>query len=123
VGDLNKLLRGEPALHQQQFSMDGFEWVDLNKRAESVISFKRKGKKKGDDLLVILNMTPVVRNDWQVEVIGKPYSVEIFNSDGAIYWGSGNVFNPEIRCELVDKTQKKYRITVNLPALAGIILK
>ncbi len=123
VSDLNKLLRQESALHHNQFSMDGFEWVDLNHRAESVIVFKRKGKKKGDDLLVVLNMTPIVRQDWVIEVIGKPYTAEIFNSDSTIYWGAGIVYNPEVRCELIDKAQKKYRVTVNLPALAGIILK
>ena len=123
VGELNRLLKSEPALHQNQFNMDGFEWVDLNHRAESVIVFKRKGKKKADTLLVILNMTPVVRNDWEIYVSGKIYKQELFNSDKAIYWGTGNVFNPEIRSELVDKGQKKYRITVNLPALGGIILK
>ena len=123
VSDLNKLLRQESAMHFNQFSMDGFEWVDLNHRAESVIVYKRKGKKKGDDLLVILNMTPLVRQDWSIEVIGKPYSAEIFNSDRTIYWGAGVVFNPEVRCELIDKAEKKYRVTVNLPALAGLILK
>ena len=123
VADLNKLLQSETALHHNQFKMDGFEWVDLDHRAETVIVFKRKGKKKGDDLLIILNMTPVVRNDWPIEVIGKAYTEEIFNSDKTIYWGTGDVFNPNLRCELVDKGQKKYRVTVNLPALAGIILK
>lgn len=123
VGELNRLLKSEPALYQNQFNMDGFEWVDLNHRAESVMAFKRKGKKKADDLLVILNMTPVVRNDWEIYVSGKIYKQEIFNSDKTIYWGTGNVFNPEIRSELVDKGQKKYRVTVNLPALGGIILK
>lgn len=123
VGELNRLLKSEPALYQNQFNMDGFEWVDLNHRAESVMVFKRKGKKKTDDLLVILNMTPVVRNDWEIYVSGKLYKQEIFNSDKITYWGTGNVFNPEIRSELVDKGQKKYRVTVNLPALGGIILK
>ena len=123
VGELNRLLKSEPALYQNQFNMDGFEWVDLNHRAESVMAFKRKGKKKADNLLVILNMTPVVRNDWEIYVSGKLYKQEIFNSDKTIYWGTGNVFNPEIRSELVDKGQKKYRVTVNLPALGGIILK
>ena len=68
-------------------------------------------------------MTPVVRNDWEIFVSGKAYKEEIFNSDSEKYWGSANVFNPDIRCELVDKGQKMYRLTVNLPALAGIILK
>lgn len=123
VADLNKVLRDEPALFSNQFSQDGFEWVDLNHRQESVMVYRRKGKKKADDLLVILNMTPVVRNDWAIEVSGKAYNEEIFNSDKTIYWGTGNVYNPEIRCELIDKAQKKYRLIVNLPALAGIILK
>jgi 1,4-alpha-glucan branching enzyme len=57
VGDLNKLLKAEPGLHKKQFSIDGFEWVDLDHRAESVIVFKRKGETVADDLLIILNMT------------------------------------------------------------------
>jgi len=123
ISELNSLLKSEPALHQNQFNEEGFEWVDLDNRAESIIVFKRKGKKKADDLLVILNMTPVVRNDWDIYTNGKKYAREIFNSDKVIYWGTGKVYNPDIRTELVDKNQKKYRVTVNLPALGGIILK
>ncbi|MEO7924556.1 MAG: 1,4-alpha-glucan branching protein GlgB [Chitinophagaceae bacterium] len=123
VTDLNKLLKNEPALYEEQFSPAGFEWVDLGHRAESVIAFKRKGKKRSDDLLIILNMTPVVRMDWVLELSGKPYQQEIFNSDRAIYWGTGDVYNPELRCVLLDMGQKKYRLEVNLPALGVIILK
>ncbi|MBP6591287.1 MAG: 1,4-alpha-glucan branching protein GlgB, partial [Chitinophagaceae bacterium] len=123
VSELNRLLKAEPAMHQQQFNMEGFEWVDLNHREESVVVFKRKGKKKKDDLLVMLNLTPMVRNDWEVWVSDKPYTEEIFNSDSKKYWGTGDVYNPDIRCELVDKNQKMYKLTVNLPALSGIILK
>jgi 1,4-alpha-glucan branching enzyme len=123
ITDLNKLLQSEPALYENQFNQFGFEWIDLNHRAESVIVFKRSGKKKDDDLLIILNMTPVVRNDWEIYVREKPYGKEIFNSDSAIYWGTGTVYNPDIRSELVDKNQKTYRLKVNLPPLACIILK
>jgi 1,4-alpha-glucan branching enzyme len=123
VSELNSLLKTEPALHQNQFDQNGFEWVDLDHRAESVIVYKRKGKKNDDDLLIILNMTPVVRMDWVIYVSGKPYEKEIFNSDDKKYWGSANVFNPDIRCELVDTNQKMYKLTVNLPALSGLILK
>ena len=72
---------------------------------------------------MILNMTPVVRNDWVIYVSGKTYKQEIFNSDKTIYWGTGDVYNPQIISELVDKDQQKYKLTVNLPALSGIILK
>ncbi len=123
ITDLNKLLKAESALHFNQFKKEGFEWVDLSHRAESVIVFKRKGKLPADDLLVILNMTPVVRLDWQIENCSKVYTKELFNSDAKLYWGTGDVFNPDIRCDLVDKNQKLYTVTVNLPALSGIILK
>jgi 1,4-alpha-glucan branching enzyme len=116
-------LKAEPGLYKKQFSIDGFEWVDLDHRAESVIVFKRKGETVADDLLIILNMTPVVRNDWEIYVTGKMYNKEIFNSDEQKYWGTGDVFNPEVRGELVDADQQKYKLIVNLPALAGILLK
>jgi 1,4-alpha-glucan branching enzyme len=123
IADLNILLKTEPALYENQFNTDGFEWIDLDHRAESVIVFKRKGKKKADDLLVILNMTPVVRHNWEIYVNDKVFQREIFNSDNKNYWGTGDVFNPDLRCELADKVQKKYKLIVNLPALGGIILK
>jgi 1,4-alpha-glucan branching enzyme len=123
VTALNRLLKEQPALYQNQFDPSGFEWVDLNHRDESVVVFRRKGRKKSDDLLIILNMTPVVRQDWEIIVSDKMFNEEIFNSDMTIYWGTGNVYNPEIRSEIVDKTQKLSRVRVNLPALAGIILK
>ena len=123
VADLNKLLQSEPALHENQFSIDGFEWVDLNHRDETVVSYKRKGKNKKDELLIVLNLTTVVRNNWEVYVYDKQFTREIFNSNDKKYWGSGDVFNPDIRCELVDEEQKLYKLTLNLPPLGGIVLK
>ena len=123
VRDLNILLRNQPALYINQFSIDGFEWVDLNRRAESVIVYKRKGKKLEDDILVILNCTPVIRNDWKVYSIGKDAWKEIFNSDSKKYWGTGDVYNPDITTRLVDKNQNMYEINVHLPPLAAVVLK
>ena len=123
VKDLNHLYTKEPALYELQFDTEGFEWIDLNHRDESVMVYRRKGKQKKDDLLIILNMTPVIRNNWKITVYDKPNWKEIFNSDAKSYWGTGDVFNPEISCHLVDKKEKRYEINVHLPALAAVILK
>ena len=123
IADLNILLRNEPALYENQFNIHGFEWVDLNHRAETVIVYRRKGKKKGDDLLVVLNMTPAVRNDWEIYVNDKSFTKEIYNSDSKKYWGTGNVYNPDVRSELVDEKEKRYKIVLNLPPLGAIVLK
>ena len=120
---LNRLLKEEPALYQNQFNMYGFEWVDLNHRDECVIVYKRKGKNPEDDLLIVLNMTPVVRHDWVIDVYGKEYITEIFNSNDKEYNGIGDVYNKPVRGEWLDKENKKFRVVINLPPLAGLILK
>jgi 1,4-alpha-glucan branching enzyme len=123
VQKLNELYRNEPALYEKQFDSGGFEWVDLNHRSESVIVYKRRGKRLKDDVLVILNMTPVVRHDWEVHVHGKSEWKEIFNSDSKEFWGTGDVFNPDIKTEHVYESNNWYKLKVHLPALAGIVLK
>ncbi len=123
VRDLNLLLRNEPALYENQFNEQGFEWIDLDHRQESVIVFRRKGKDAVNDILVVLNMTPVVRNNWKVYANGKSAWSEIFNSDERKYGGSGDIFNPEPIVTLVDKEQGRYEINVHLPPLGAIILK
>ena len=97
--------------------------MDLDKRNEAVITYKRKGLRSEDDLIIILNMTPVVRMDWQVDVWGKNVWEEIFNSDRKEFWGTGDVYNPAIEATMVDEASKHYRLRVHLPALAGIVLR
>ena len=123
VRDLSLLLRREPALYEKQFIQGGFEWVDLNHRDECVIVYRRKGLDEEDDILVILNMTPVIRRDWKVYTYGKKEWKEIFNSDDKKYWGTGDVFNPEPIVTLVDKNNKIFEINVHLPALGAVVLK
>jgi 1,4-alpha-glucan branching enzyme len=122
VSRLNNLYRSTPALYEKQFDLGGFEWVDLNKRTESVISYKRKGLKRKDDVLIILNMTPVVRHDWEIHVQGKATWKEIFNSNDKEYWGTGDVFNSEVRIEITDRKNKWYKLKVALPPLGAIVL-
>ena len=122
VQKLNEMYRRFPAFYEKQFSNDGFEWIDLQHRTEAVVVYKRKGNKPKDDVLVILNMLPIVHNDWTVSVIGKSKWKEIFNSDSKEFWGTGDVFNPEIRSKLIDKKNKQYQLSVHLPALGAVVL-
>jgi len=122
VKELNHLYRSYPALYELQFEPGGFEWVDVDHRAEGVVSYKRKGKDKKDDILTILNLTPVVRHNWKVKIYGKSSWTEVFNSDSKVFWGTGDVYNPTPECHLVDKNADLYEINIHLPALGGIIL-
>ncbi|RYY67237.1 MAG: 1,4-alpha-glucan branching protein GlgB [Chitinophagaceae bacterium] len=123
VRDLNRILKAAPALFCNQYSVEGFEWIDLNHRDECVIAYRRKGKKKGDELLVLLNLSPEPRWNWTVDVPGKYFSKELFNSDATHYGGAGDVFNEKIPRKLIDKETNTWRLTLHLPPLAGLILK
>lgn len=121
--DLNHLLTGQPGLYENQFNAFGFEWVDLQHRGESVVAYRRKGRNPADDLLIILNFTPVIRRDWRIYARGKDQWREIFNSDDRKYWGTGDTNNPRIPVNLIDETDDGYELIVHLPPLGGIVLK
>jgi 1,4-alpha-glucan branching enzyme len=121
VRALNQLLCTHPALYELQYLPTGFEWVDLTHRQESVVAYRRIGK-NGKSVYVILNMTPVVRSDWELVVYGKQKWKEVFNSDAKEWGGSGLVFNPTITGTLLSKTEKKVKLKIQLPALAGIVI-
>jgi 1,4-alpha-glucan branching enzyme len=122
IKQLNRILREEPALYEKQFTPGGFQWIDLNHRNDCVLVYKRMGNIESEDLLVVLNVNPVPKENWQIEVT-RPYKKEIFNSDDAAYWGTGNYHNKEITCEPVDEENTRYLLNLNLPPLAAIILK
>ena len=123
VKALNHLYTSEPALFEYQFDKNGFEWVDLSNRDECVIVYRRMGKRKKDDLLIIFNMTPVERPNWNIQAKGKKNWNMIFCSDDDQYWGSGRYPNKEIEIIPVDKKEKLYEIKLDLPALSAIVLK
>jgi 1,4-alpha-glucan branching enzyme len=99
VKDLNKLYRSEPALYERGFESTGFEWLDGGNANDSVIVYLRKGVNPNDDILVVLNMTPVVRDNQRTGVPAAGQWQQIFNSDDKKYWGSGvsndGLFNSE----------------------------
>ena len=122
VQKLNELYRTEPAMYEKQFSPDGFEWVDLDHRNESVAVYKRKGKDPKYDLVIILNFTPLVHNNWEVYVYGQEKWIEKFNSDDKAFWGTGDVYNPNIESELIDEQTELYKLRVHLPALSAVVI-
>jgi 1,4-alpha-glucan branching enzyme len=123
VQQLNELYRAQPALYERQFDPAGFEWADLSRTADAVISYRRKGLRPEDDVVVVLNLTPTVHHDWEITLKGKTAWQEIFNSNSADYWGTGDVFNHLIPATTTEKDPETVTLKLQLPALGGIVLK
>ena len=122
VQALNEIYKNNPALFELQFDPKGFEWVEINKRKEAVIAFKRKGLKPENDVLIVMNMTPVPRHQFPIHVQGKKVWSEIFNSDAKKFWGAGDLTNTSIQVIPQDEKGDWNQLLLNLPALSAIVL-
>jgi 1,4-alpha-glucan branching enzyme len=123
VRDLNHLYRQEPAFYEQDFTHEGFEWIELADWEQSIISFMRKGKDQKDLVVCICNFTPVPRSDYKV---GVPFSgcwKEILNSDSERYGGS-NVGNNGVANTIEEPMHGHPQcLSLTVPPLAILVLK
>ncbi len=123
VKTLGHLYQSENALHIHQFESNGFEWIELNKKNEGIIAFKRKGKKNKDDLLIVLNMSNHHYSEWELFLHGKKTWKEIFNSNDIAFWGSGLGLNNELDIQILDKKNMLCKMKFDIPPLSAIIFK
>ncbi|MHB8789280.1 MAG: 1,4-alpha-glucan branching protein GlgB [Desulfobulbaceae bacterium] len=91
VRDLNLVYRSEPALHENDFDWNGFSWVDTSDSENSVFSYIRYAYNRDNYVIIISNLTPVVRQHYRIGVPRPGQYHELINSDKDIYWGSGQL--------------------------------
>ena len=121
VADVNKLYRREPALHRLEFEARGFDWIDCHDAAQSVISYQRRSD--SETVVVILNFTPVPREQYRVGVPTGGDYVELFNSDSEFYGGSNMGNAGRLAAEPTPWMNQPFSISLNLPPLGGLVLK
>jgi len=120
IGDLNAVYRDRRSLYARDFESSGFEWVDCNDTAQSVLSYLRLD---GDQLtLVVLNFTPVVRHGYRVGVPVAGAYREHINTD-SVHYGGSNVGNQtSIRTSTQAWMGHPHSLALTLPPLAALIL-
>jgi len=123
VKALNQLYKSEPALYEKAFDGSGFEWIDGGNSHDSVLVFSRKGYDAANDLVVVLNMTPVVRYGFRVGVPEAGNWKEIFNSDAENFWGSGIINYDAVKSDFVNWHGRENSIHITLPPLAVSVFK
>jgi len=123
VKALNKLYRSEPALYEKGFDYTGFEWIDGGNANDSILVYARKGYHADDDLVVVLNMTPVIRHDFRVGVTQAGEWKEIFNSDAENLWGSGVLNSNPVSSEAINWHGRENSINITIPPLGASVFK
>ncbi|MCW4468763.1 1,4-alpha-glucan branching protein GlgB [Flavobacterium sp. MFBS3-15] len=117
---LNKLYKKQPALYEKQFTAEGFEWINYGDHENSVISYIRKGNNPEENLVVVCNMTPVIREDYRIGIPASGKLKEVFNSDAAEFGGSG-VSNKKLKIEAIPWNGREYSASMTLPPLGVLV--
>jgi 1,4-alpha-glucan branching enzyme len=123
MADLNRLHRTERPLYEVDFEWSGFEWIDANDAASSVLTFMRRARNLDDFVIVVCNFTPVAREGYRVGVPRPGYYREILNTDSQYYEGT-NVGNAGgVQAEPIPWNDRPYSIKLRLPALSAMYFK
>jgi 1,4-alpha-glucan branching enzyme len=123
VADLNALYKEHPPLWEADFDPTGFRWVDCSDHQQSVLSFLRFRGDGTDPMLVILNLTPVLRSGYRVGVPLDGRWIEVLNTDSATY-GGGNQGNlGGIESESIACHGQPYSAEFTLPPMAVVVFE
>ena len=82
-------------MYELDHSWAGFEWVNADDRDRSIFSFIRKSKNGKNNLLFVINMTPMARDDYRVGVPKKKTYKLILNSEDKQYNGTDETPRPD----------------------------
>ena len=122
ISELNSLYKNEPALWKFAFEPQGFQWIDYSDRENSVMAFMRFSDRQEDQLVVVINFTPIVRFQYHIGVPQPGEWKEIFNNDDLRYGGSG-VCNGTLTTTGQPFHGQAQSLSLTLPPLALTIFK
>ncbi len=123
VEDINRLYKSEPALHEIDFSPEGFRWIDCNDWEKSVISFIRIGRDPDQQLVIVANFTPEMWKNYRIGLPKYGYWKEIFNSDSDYYGGSQQGNYGGLRTRPISMHGFDQSASITIPPLGIVIFK
>ncbi len=121
--ELNTFYQENTALYEQDFMTEGFEWMSCMDADRSIVSFVRRGKKKGDMLLFVCNFTPVLYEKFTQAVPKLGKYKEVFNSDAERYGGTGATNARQKTAKKVPCDGQEQSIEITLPPLGVTVFR
>ena len=123
VRELNRLYRSRPALHIRDDEFGGFSWLDVEDRAQSIFSFARFGLVGDSPVVVVCNLTPVVRHGYRVGLPQGGIWRELLNTDAGLYGGSGVVNPKALPAQPIHWQGQDCSVLLSLPPLGVVWLE
>ncbi len=123
VKALNSFYQGTPPLWEQDYDVNGFSWLDIEDRNNSIISFVRRSTIQNHHVVCLLNYTPQTFDSYKLGLPTKHDYEILFCSDDVEFGGSsvgtGRFYSPRDEAH----ARSPYHTTITVPPLCGIVLK
>ena len=122
--DLNKAYRDLAAMHELDMSPEGFEWIDCCDTENSIVSLTRwsKSRDAGQAVVVVMNYTPLPRQNYRIGVPRGGHWREALNSDATLYGGSGQGNMGGVDAAPIPLHGRRWSVTLTLPPLGAVFL-
>jgi len=122
VRDLNTYYRSDPSLYEVDFEAAGFEWIDCDDHANSVVSFLRRSR-NGSATIFVCNFTPVPRHNYRIGIPEAGIWKEELNSDARLYGGSGQGNHGRVESAPLAMHGRPQSLVLTLPPLGVTVFR
>ncbi|MBZ0230831.1 MAG: 1,4-alpha-glucan branching enzyme, partial [Deltaproteobacteria bacterium] len=122
LGELNRLYRDHPALHRHDCDPAGFAWIVAGDAANSIVAYERIDPESDQQLVVVLNFTPVPRHNYRVGVPRGGAWRELLNTDAADLGGSNQGNGGLVEAYPVGAHGRPFSLNLTVPPLGALIL-
>jgi 1,4-alpha-glucan branching enzyme len=119
--ELSRYYMQTPALWRSDPDTFGFEWIDCSDKDNTVLSYMRRDGDKF--VLIVLNFTPVPRENYRIGVPRSGRYVERLSTDDQRFGGSEYRTAAVIDADPVPQHGREWSLSLNLPPLAALILE
>ena len=120
VKELLKIYNKYPCMYEFDNCWDGFEWLNCDDKDRSTYSFYRKSSDGKNNVLFIINMTPMRWENYKLGVPKKKKYKLVLNSDDTRFGGQGAQVPEEITAVKEECDYKDYCITLDVPAYSAL---
>ena len=123
VRDLNLVSRDRPALWDGDTEPAGFEWIDSEDAAESVIAYLRVSPRTGGRLVSVSNFSAAVREGYRLALPAAGTYRVLIDTDAEVYGGAGAYGARAVEAEAHEWYMRPYSALLDLPPLTTVWLE
>ena len=123
VSKLLHLYRNNKALYEYDCWPEGFDWINADDGDRSIFSFVRHSANGRNNLLFVINFTPVARPDYRVGTTCMRKHTLVLNSDAEEFGGSGAQRPQTYKPVKAECDGWPYSIAYDLPAYGVAVFK